>query len=130
MMLLDTHALIWLISDPQRLSQAARTAIAEARHRGEELAIASITLFEIVTLAQKGRIGIQMDVATLFDDIEARFSVKPITSRACMKILELPRTYPRDPVDRIIGATALAEGIPLVTADSSIRKAKVVETIW
>jgi PIN domain nuclease of toxin-antitoxin system len=42
----------------------------------------------------------------------------------------MPSAYPRDPADRIIGATAIAEGMPLVTADKQIRQAKVVQTIW
>jgi PIN domain nuclease of toxin-antitoxin system len=37
---------------------------------------------------------------------------------------------PRDPADRIIGATAIVEGMLLVTADKQIRQAKVAETIW
>ena len=44
--------------------------------------------------------------------------------------VRLPETYPKDPADRLIGATAIVEGVPLVTADKQIRQAKVVETIW
>ena len=130
LILLDTHALLWLLSDPQRLSPAARKAIAGAREGGDELAIADITFLEIATLSKKGRVGIEMDFASLFRAIETRFSVKPITGRACVKILELPPTYPKDPADRIIGAIALVEGIPLITADARIRRSKAVATIW
>ena len=42
----------------------------------------------------------------------------------------LPAVYPKDPADRIIGATALVEGLPLLTADRAIRGSKTVETIW
>jgi PIN domain nuclease of toxin-antitoxin system len=42
----------------------------------------------------------------------------------------LPAGYPKDPADRVIGATALVEGMRLVTADREIRRAKVVRTIW
>ncbi len=66
----------------------------------------------------------------LLVDIESKFVVFPIASRACIRLAELPDVYPRDPVDQMIGVTALAEGIPLVTADERIRKAKAFETIW
>jgi predicted nucleic acid-binding protein len=50
--------------------------------------------------------------------------------RVCVRAMELAAAYPKDPADRIIGATALAEGIPLVTADSHIRSAKTLRTVW
>jgi PIN domain nuclease of toxin-antitoxin system len=63
-------------------------------------------------------------------EIEARFVVLPITGRACARALDLPAAYPKDPADRIIGATALVEGLSLLTADPEIRRSKVVHTIW
>jgi PIN domain nuclease of toxin-antitoxin system len=47
-----------------------------------------------------------------------------------MQAFALPANYPKDPVDRVIGATALIEDLPLVTADREIRKWKAVPTIW
>jgi PIN domain nuclease of toxin-antitoxin system len=44
--------------------------------------------------------------------------------------VRMPSTYPRDPAALIIGATAIAEGMPLVTADKQIRQAKMLQTIW
>jgi PIN domain nuclease of toxin-antitoxin system len=64
------------------------------------------------------------------EDVEERFVVLPISARACARTLTLPAGYPKDPADRVIGATALAEGISLVTANREIRRAKVVRTIW
>jgi PIN domain nuclease of toxin-antitoxin system len=46
------------------------------------------------------------------------------------RAVELPRAYPKDPADRIIAATALVEGLSLITADREIRRSKVVHTIW
>ena len=62
--------------------------------------------------------------------VEERFVVLPISARACARMLSLPADYPKDPADRVIGATALVEGLSLVTADREIRRAKVVRTIW
>jgi PIN domain nuclease of toxin-antitoxin system len=47
-----------------------------------------------------------------------------------MQALALPASYPKDPSDRIIGATALVEGLSLLTADREIRKSRAVPTIW
>jgi PIN domain nuclease of toxin-antitoxin system len=128
--LLDTHVLIWLISDPVRLSRDASAAIQESRASGEGLAIVDITLWELAGLAGKGRIQLGMSAESLLDGLQSQFVVRPITAPACAKTLELPDDYPKDPADRIIGATALVEGLPLVTADRNIRRSKAVTTIW
>jgi PIN domain nuclease of toxin-antitoxin system len=44
--------------------------------------------------------------------------------------VRLPDPFPRDPSDRLIAATAMVEGVPLVTADTRIRQSKLVETVW
>ena len=46
-----------------------------------------------------------------------------------VRALELPAAYPKDPTDRIIGATALIEGMPLLTADREIRRSRALHTI-
>jgi len=128
--LLDTHVLLWLLSDTQRISAPANLAIAQARRDGFSLAICAISLLEISILARKQRIQVGGGLEPLLVDIESKFVVLPIASRACVRLVELPDVYPSDPVDQMIGVTALAEGIPLVTADEKIRKAKAFETIW
>jgi PIN domain nuclease of toxin-antitoxin system len=130
LILLDTHALIWLISEPGRLSRSAVAAITQTRDAGEGLAIADITLWEITLLAAHGRLQLGVALADLLEDVERRFVVRAITTKVCLKSLELPQSYPRDPADRIIGATALVEGMRLVTADEAIRKSQAVATIW
>jgi PIN domain nuclease of toxin-antitoxin system len=57
----------------------------------------------------------------IVDEVEARFIVLPISGRACVRALALPATYPKDPADRIIGATAIVEGMSLLTVDYEIR---------
>ena len=64
------------------------------------------------------------------DSSEARFVVLPISGRACVRALELPAAYPKDPADRIIGGTALVEGLSLLTADRAIRRSRALRTIW
>ena len=130
MILVDTHVVIWLLSDPVRLSKAAHAAIDDARRNGSGLAICGITLLEIATANLNGRISLSMSLESFLRDVEERFVVLPISARACARTLTLPASYPKDPADRVIGATALVEGMGLVTADREIRRAKVVRTIW
>ena len=105
-------------------------AIEVSRKNGEGLAICDISLMELATLAGKGRIRLGISLESFFQEFEARFVVLPISGRACARAVELPRAYPKDPADRIIAATALVEGLSLITADREIRRSKVVHTIW
>jgi len=56
--------------------------------------------------------------------------VLPISGRACVRALALRAAYPKDPADRILTATALVAGLPLLTADREIHRAKALRTIW
>jgi PIN domain nuclease of toxin-antitoxin system len=130
LILVDTHLVLWLLSDPARLSKAAHAAIDDARRNGDGLAICGITLLEIATAKLNGKISLSMSLESFLKDVEERFVVLPISARACARTLALPAGYPKDPADRVIGATALVEGMSLVTADRGIRRTKVVKTIW
>jgi PIN domain nuclease of toxin-antitoxin system len=94
------------------------------------LAICDITLLELATLATKGRICLDISLESFLQEVEARFVVLPISGRACVRAIGLPAAYPKDPADRIIGATALVEGLSLLTADREIRRSKALQTIW
>jgi PIN domain nuclease of toxin-antitoxin system len=119
--LVDTHVVVWLALDPSSLSKTARAAIDEARKNEGGLAISDITLLELTALVAKGRV---------LQEVEARFVVLPMSARACARTTHLPAGYPKDPADRILAATALVEGLPLLTADRAIRRTKAVQTIW
>jgi PIN domain nuclease of toxin-antitoxin system len=121
---------LWLTSDPAKLSSKARAAIEASRRNGDGMAICDITLLELTTLASKGRILPGLSLESILQEIEARFVVLPISSRACARAMGFPAAYPKDPADRIIGATALVEGLSLITADRAIHRSKVVHTIW
>jgi PIN domain nuclease of toxin-antitoxin system len=128
--LVDTHVVVWLAFDQGQLSKKARAAIDDARKNGDGLAISDITLLELATLASKRRIQLDISLESFLQEVEARFIVLPISGRACVRAIGLPATYPKDPADRIIGATALVEGLPLLTADREILRSKVIRTIW
>ena len=129
MIFLDTHVLIWMASDPKRLSKKAREAIREAREK-TGVAIAAITLWELAWLAENGRIQVTGSVESFVRETASRVIVEPITPEIAALAVQLPSGFPKDPADRLIAATAMVEGAPLVTADERIRGAKVVQTIW
>ena len=130
MILVDTHVVVWLAFDQAQLSQKARAAIDDARRNSDGLAISDITLLELATLASKGRIRLNISLESFLREIEARFTILPISGRACVRALELPAAYPKDPADRIIAGTALVEGLSLLTADRAIRRSRALPTIW
>lgn len=130
MILLDTHVVIWLLSGDSQLSSKAQAAIEEARRTERALAISDFTLFELSLLFRKKQFQLTIDLESFLSEVERRFVVLPITANIALQAFELPASFPKDPADRIIGATALVEDIPLVTADREIRKSKAIPTIW
>jgi PIN domain nuclease of toxin-antitoxin system len=89
-----------------------------------------MTLLELARLASQKRIELTPNLGDFLRDVERRFAVLPITGPICVQAFEFPANYPKDPVDRVIGATAVIEGLKLVTADQAIRQSKAVPTIW
>jgi PIN domain nuclease of toxin-antitoxin system len=130
MILVDTQVVLWLALEPAKISRKATAVMEETRQSGEGLAISDMTLLEIAVIESKHRIQLSASLETFLTEVESRFVVLPITGRVCVRAMGLPAAYPKDPADRIIGATALVEGISLVTADDDIRKSKALRTIW
>ena len=130
MILVDTHVVVWLAFDQDQISRKARAAIDGARKSANGLAICDITLLELAILVSKGRIRLDISLESFLREVESRFVVLPLSGRASARAMGLPARYPKDAADRIIGATALVEGLSLLTADRAIRGSKTVETIW
>ena len=129
MMLLDTHVLIWLASEPSKLSRKASEAIRGASAE-TGIAISAITLWELAWLAIHDRLNITGTTEAFVEQIVSRTAIRPITAKIAVLANQLPTNYPGDPCDRLIGATALVEGIALITKDSKIRACKEIKTIW
>jgi PIN domain nuclease of toxin-antitoxin system len=130
MILLDTHVLLWLLLEPEKLSQEASAAITRTLRTGEAIAISPITLVEIARLAARGRVQLSRPARAFLGKIESDFSVHTITAEIAYIAGQLADPFPGDPADRIIAATALTEGMTLITADDRIRRSAAVKTIW
>lgn len=131
MILLDTHVLVWTAVEPRRLSRAAVAAIRRAAASGG-IAIASISLWELAFLFERGRLQTHGTVETSIRRLTelTRVAVREITSEIAALAVHFPGDFPGDPADRLIAATARAEGLPLVTADERIQASQLVKTIW
>ncbi len=128
MILLDTHVLIWILIAPENLSSKEMKAIRSAR-KAAPLALSAISLWEIAWLAENRRIAIDVSVDTFVRKCASYVQVLPLTQEIAVRSVQFPKSYPNDPQDRIIGATALVEGIRLLTHDKLIAKSGLVPLV-
>ena len=119
-MLLDTHIWYWLIDGSPRLSDRARRTIEDAATRGE-LIVSVMSVWEIAMLEAKGRVA--FDIGCL-DWIRQALAPPvrpaPITPEIAVESTRLPEPFHRDPVDRLLTATARVDGLTLLTRDRRI----------
>ncbi len=131
MILLDTHVLLWLSAEPKKLSRSAASAIRRSLRSGG-IGIASISLWEIAMLLESGRLRApgtnEHAIALLLEKTGA--AALEITPEVAALAVQFPESFPGDPADRLIAATARARSIPLLTADERIRSSPLVKTIW
>lgn len=127
----DTHAIIWYFSASKKLSDLASTALEEAL-AGDFVYISAITLVEVIYLVEKGKL-LTSDLEAIVQAVSApdpTVVVVPLDLQVAQAVAQIPRETVPELGDRIIAATALHLGVPLVTCDSRIRALTIVETIW
>jgi PIN domain nuclease of toxin-antitoxin system len=126
---LDTHAWLWWLAEPSKLSQAARRAIDEA----ETIGVCTISAWEVATLVRRRRISLDRDVATWVRQAlaPARVVAHPLGPEVAVTAGLLDGNgFPGDPADRFIYATARSHRAPLVTRDELIRGFDARNTVW
>ncbi|MEZ4267703.1 MAG: type II toxin-antitoxin system VapC family toxin [Myxococcota bacterium] len=119
--LVDTHVLLWLSDDSERLSDPARTVLAQAAAAGG-LAVSAISYWEVAMLASRGRISLAMPVPAFRDRARQQAGIVevPVDGDIAIESVALPEWRHADPADRIIVATARIHGCVLVTRDAAI----------
>jgi PIN domain nuclease of toxin-antitoxin system len=125
---LDTHAWIWWRADPAHLSEAADRAIAES----DALGISSVSVWELGMLVRRGRISLDREVGTWVRQAIAdhRLAVVAPDAGVALDAALLDDTFPGDPADRFIYATARRLGVRLVTRDERIARFDAARAIW
>ena len=129
--LADTHALIWYLREPTKLSATALAALRQAAPAGDPIYVASISLVEVCYLVEKGRLP-QVAFARLdgaLDNATTNLASVPLDLAIARAVAQIPRGAAPDLPDRIIAATAFHLNVPLVTRDPKIQAAPIT-TIW
>jgi PIN domain nuclease of toxin-antitoxin system len=114
---LDSHVVHWWSAEPDRISTAAARAINDA----DELAVADISWFELAWLARHARIVLTIPIAAWLERLAAQVRTIPVTPAIANTAVSLPASFPGDPADRLIYATAVEQGWPLITKDEKLR---------
>lgn len=125
---MDTHVVQWWSAEPDRLSSPAVAALEAA----DQLAVAAITWYELAWQAGRGRIAVSQPITTWLDALARTVRTVALTPAIAATAAALPRSFPGDPADRLIYATALESGWQLVTKDGRMRKHQHTHpvTIW
>lgn len=115
--LLDTHVVHWWSAEPQRLSRAAAATLAGA----DDLAVAAISWFELAWLAKHERIRVSVPIRSWLQGLASQIRTVGATPAIADMAVSLPTSFPGDPADRLIYATAIEHGWQLVTKDTRLR---------
>jgi PIN domain nuclease of toxin-antitoxin system len=125
---LDTHAWIWWVAEPEKLSARARHTIDAA----EALGVCTISCWEVAMLVVRRRLELDRDVLLWIRQALAvpRVALLPLTPEVCVASARLAQKSSADPADRMIAASALEHHASIVTKDSRLRSMPQVETVW
>ena len=130
MVVLDTHAWWWTVSEPGQLSRKARQVISKTHP--EQRAIASISIWEFAMMVTRDRIQLSISPEEWLDYSvnNTGISVLELSPKIVLESCNLPGNFHKDPADRIITATARISRSQLVTKDQKIIDYPFVTTVW
>jgi PIN domain nuclease of toxin-antitoxin system len=128
---LDTHCWLWWLSEPKLLSRTARGEIDQAV-KADEALVSAISVWEVAMLVARGRLELTLPVEDWIAHAEAvrGFRFIPVSNRIALQAVQLPGHFHPDPADRMIVATALTRGVPVVTKDDKIQGYPHVRSLW
>jgi len=131
MIVLDTHVWVLFVSNPELLSKRAKRSLDTAMEE-KGILISSISAWEVALLVDKKRLRLTLNLTDWIAKSEALpfITFIPVDNSVAIKSVNLPQPLHNDPADRIIIATAISMGAPLVTKDENILKYPHVQTIW
>ena len=126
--LLDSHVVQWWSAEPERLSDAATETLAAA----DQLAVAAISWFELAWLAAHERIIVTIPVRSWLEQLSDGLQTLGLTPAIASTAVSLPSSFPGDPADRLVYATAVEHGCLLVTKDRRLRSHRHPRpvTVW
>lgn len=126
-LILDTHALLWMLLADPRLGQRRRKLIEQ---QAEPVFVSAVSGFEIATKVRIGKLPEAAHIAENFEAIFEEFDYRPlnITLDHCLRAGRLVGDH-RDPFDRLIAGQALVEGMSVVSGDEAFKEFGV-ETVW
>ncbi len=124
--LLDTHVWLWGINEPDRLPMSVRRELEVA---AEPPRLSAISYWEVLLLAEKGRISLSPNPQTWLRDAARSVKEVPVTFEVAATSRRLQLNH-EDPADRFIVATAKVFGLRLVTADARLLHCPDVQTFW
>lgn len=127
----DTHAALWYVFGDARLSGPAKSAFDEAANSRSKIVVSVISLAEVVYLVEKGRLpaSAYADLQKALHDPDHVLQEAPVTTEIIDAMLEVPCVDIPDMPDRIVAATAVYFGVPVISRDGRIR-ASNVQTVW
>jgi PIN domain nuclease of toxin-antitoxin system len=115
-LLLDTHALLWALTSPDRLSARARTAIAAEESR---VFVSVVSSWELAIAKARGKLDFPEDFERQLE--RNRFALLPVLLRHVPAIASMPHHH-RDPFDHMLVAQAQVDGLTLVSVDRKLRQ--------
>ncbi len=128
---LDTHTVLWYLENSRDLSEVARTTIEDAVRDAREVHVSAISLVETVYLVERRRLPLTAleRLRSALSDPNSGLFIAPVDAGVADALQNIPRDLVPDMPDRIIAATALHLGLPLVTRDRRLQDAGI-QTIW
>jgi PIN domain nuclease of toxin-antitoxin system len=130
MILLDTHAWWWSLTEPENLSKIAIKTIRQTK--SDQRMIASISIWEFAMMTAKKKIRLKISVAKWLSQAlqETGLGVIEISPQIAIDACNLPGNFHKDPADRLIVATARVNNLRLVTKDEKMLDYPYVDAIW